>query len=304
MGIFVLDAQGKSCYANIKAQEILGKGVTEDIQPGQLSDTFNAYVAGTDRKYPVEEMPIVRALAGETVTVDDIEIRRGDRSVYLEVTGYPVYDVKGPLLYAVAACTDITRLKETDAYRVSYIEKLEGFASQLMIAEEQLKKSYETTRSMIEMAPLGIIVMNEDGYVDYVNKAMLDLGGATELQLKSTNLLELPTYQEKGLDRSIKDVFKGVTFTSEEIEYTSYFGGKTSVRKFTGIPFCEGRNKKALIFIEDLTEQKKAENVLRQAKQDWENTFNSIADMITIHDREFNIVHANTAAKRFSSLDL
>ena len=304
MGIFVLDAQGKSCYANTKAQEMLGKVVTEDTQASQLVDTFNAYVAGTDRKYPEEEMPIVRALAGETVTVNDIEIRRGDRSVYLEVTGYPVYDEKGSLLYAVAACTDITRLKETDAYRVNYIETLEGFASQLMSAEGQLKKSYETTRNIIEKAPLGIIVMNEDGKIEYANKAMLDLGGATEQQLKSTNLLELPGYRAKGLDRLIKDVFKGITFTSEAFEYTSHFGNKTSFRKFTGIPFLEGLNKKALIFIENLTEQKKAENVLRQAKQDWENTFNSIADMITIHDREFNILHANTAAREILHLDL
>ena len=304
MGIFVLDAGGKSCYANKKAQEILGKVITEGFLPDQLAAICNAYVAGTDRKYPEEEMPLVRALAGETVTVDDIEIRREDRSVYLEVTGYPVYDEKGSLLYAVAACTDITRLKETHAYRVNYIETLEGFTSQMMAAEEQLKKSYETTRHIIERAPLGIIVMNESGNVEYANNAMLDLGGATELQLKSTNLLELPSYKAKGLDRAMKDVFKGITFTSEAFEYTSHFGNKTTFRKFTGIPFCEGDNKKALIFIENLTEQKKAENILRQAKQDWENTFNSIDDMITIHDCEFTILHANTAAQEILHLDL
>src|SRR5208283_6179735 len=80
MGIFVLDARGKSCYANRKAEEMLGKVVTEDTQINHLVHMFNAYVAGTDRKYPEEEMPIVRALAGETVTVNDMEIRRGDRS--------------------------------------------------------------------------------------------------------------------------------------------------------------------------------------------------------------------------------
>src|SRR5208283_1093251 len=134
--------------------------------------------------------------------------------------------------------------------------------------------------------------------------AMLDLGGATEQQLKSANLLELPAYKAKGLDRAIKDVFKGITFTSEPFEYTSHFGNKTTFRKFKGIPFCEDGNKKALIFIENLTEQKKAENILRQAKQDWENTFNSIADMITIHDRDFTILQANTSAQESLHLDL
>jgi PAS domain S-box-containing protein len=33
-----------------------------------------------------------------------------------------------------------------------------------------------------------------------------------------------------------------------------------------------------------------------QSKQDWEETFDSITDMITIHDKDFNIVRANKAA--------
>ncbi len=37
---------------------------------------------------------------------------------------------------------------------------------------------------------------------------------------------------------------------------------------------------------------------IKQSKQDWEETFNSITDMITVHDREFNIVRANRSAKQ------
>ncbi|UCD34066.1 MAG: HD domain-containing protein [Nitrospiraceae bacterium] len=35
---------------------------------------------------------------------------------------------------------------------------------------------------------------------------------------------------------------------------------------------------------------------LRQSKQDWEDTFNSITDVITVHDNEFNIIQSNRAA--------
>jgi diguanylate cyclase (GGDEF)-like protein/PAS domain S-box-containing protein len=304
IGIFVLNANGSPFYANTKAQEILGKGISENTKTTELAETFAAYIAGTDQLYPEEKMPIVRALSGETTTVNDMEIRQHDGSVYLEVTGYPVYDSKGALLYAVSAFIDITRLKETDNYHVNYIQKLEGFASQLMTAEEKIQQSYETTRKIIEKSPLGIVLVNDDGSVAYTNKAMLDLGGATKEQFNSMNVFEFPSYKEKGIDKLIKDVFSGITFTSDEIEYTSYFGNKTTIRKFTGIPFQEGQKRKALIFIEDLTEQKKAEKILRQAKQDWENTFNSIADMITIHDREFNITHANTSAKESLQLNL
>lgn len=44
--------------------------------------------------------------------------------------------------------------------------------------------------------------------------------------------------------------------------------------------------------------QKELENRLFQAKNDWEETFNSITDIITIHDRDFNIVVANKEAEK------
>jgi len=47
-----------------------------------------------------------------------------------------------------------------------------------------------------------------------------------------------------------------------------------------------------------------AKNDLAQAKQDWEDAFNTITDMITIHDKDFNIIRANTSAERVLHLPL
>ena len=48
--------------------------------------------------------------------------------------------------------------------------------------------------------------------------------------------------------------------------------------------------------LEDATE------ALLIAKLEWEDIFNSINDMVTIHDKDFNIIFYNTAAKRFLGL--
>jgi diguanylate cyclase (GGDEF)-like protein/PAS domain S-box-containing protein len=46
-------------------------------------------------------------------------------------------------------------------------------------------------------------------------------------------------------------------------------------------------------------ERKKREDEIRfQSQQDWEGTFNTINDLITIHDKDFNIIHSNHAAKK------
>lgn len=303
IGIFVLDAKGSPYFINKKARDIIGRGIPGPTETLALAEIFDACIAYTDQPYPEDKMPLLRALSGETSTVDDIEISRNGKRVYLEVTGYPVYDSKGAVLFAVAALIDITSLKETVDRNADYILKLEEYASQLMLAEEKLQQSYETTRNIIEKSPLGVVLVNESGRVEYVNKSMLDLGGATEEQFKSLNLFDFYNYREIGLDNLIKAVLNGSFFSTDEIEYTSYFANKTSVRKFTGIPFRERQDRKALIFVEDRTEQNRAKKILREAKEDWENTFNSIADMITIHDREFNIIQANTAAIEMLHMD-
>jgi PAS domain S-box-containing protein len=52
----------------------------------------------------------------------------------------------------------------------------------------------------------------------------------------------------------------------------------------------------------DITNQKRAEHLLLQTKQDWEHTFNSLSEMITIHDRDYNIINANRAAQHLLKL--
>jgi PAS domain S-box-containing protein len=52
-----------------------------------------------------------------------------------------------------------------------------------------------------------------------------------------------------------------------------------------------------------MAERTKAEEAAYHAQQDWEESFHSINDAITIHDREFNVVRANRAAQELLDLD-
>jgi PAS domain S-box-containing protein len=59
-----------------------------------------------------------------------------------------------------------------------------------------------------------------------------------------------------------------------------------------------------LLTITNITESRKMKELVLQSTQDWEDTFNMIPDMITIHDRDFNIIMANNAAKKTLDLHL
>lgn len=68
------------------------------------------------------------------------------------------------------------------------------------------------------------------------------------------------------------------------------------------IPDSSGNVIAAVQTMEDLTGKKRLEEQVFQAKQDWENTFNSLTDMVTVHDKDFNIILANKAARKILKL--
>ncbi len=51
-----------------------------------------------------------------------------------------------------------------------------------------------------------------------------------------------------------------------------------------------------VLIIRDITEIKQMQEKVFEAKDEWENTFNTINDAITVHDTDFNIILANKAA--------
>lgn len=124
VGVLVVDASGQSYYANKMAQQILGQTVTQDTVVPNVLDLYQSYVAGTDSLYPCDRMPIARALRGESATIDDVELRQGDKVIPLEVWATPIFDETGNVVYAIAAFQDITERKKAEAERKHFTSEL------------------------------------------------------------------------------------------------------------------------------------------------------------------------------------
>ncbi|HJQ36136.1 MAG TPA: hypothetical protein VKB93_03255, partial [Thermoanaerobaculia bacterium] len=63
---------GVAVYSNALARRLLGKQITDGERAENLRDRYSVFIAGTDIPYPTARMPIVRALHGERVTLDDM----------------------------------------------------------------------------------------------------------------------------------------------------------------------------------------------------------------------------------------
>ena len=150
VGVGVLDARGQPYYINQKAKEIYGKGVVPDITAEELSEVYQLYKIGTNKKYPTLELPIMRALNGEIATADDLEVRQGDKVIPLEVLATPIYDAKGKIAYAINTLQDITQRQQAEAERQKFIEELFELNCNLELA---LEAELELTNAARQFVP-------------------------------------------------------------------------------------------------------------------------------------------------------
>ncbi|MBA2726256.1 MAG: PAS domain S-box protein, partial [Actinobacteria bacterium] len=114
VGVFVLDSAGIPLYSNAMSQKLTGMPNYSSGLPESELKNYPAVVAGTDEPYPTDAMPVIRALAGEAISVDDMEILHSSGRIRLRVTGLPIRDSQGHINFALAAFTDITESKAAE----------------------------------------------------------------------------------------------------------------------------------------------------------------------------------------------
>lgn len=161
VGIGVIDKAGKFIYTNQIGLELQGIEALLKAPVQPLCETYQAYIAGTDQLYPTEQLPLVRALRGEKITLDDLEIHQPDKIVPLEVWATPIYDEQDAILYAIIAFQDITPRKQAEAERQDYIEALQQ-------AKDQLQ-------AVIDTVPGCVAWMSSDGRYLGVNRHLANL---------------------------------------------------------------------------------------------------------------------------------
>lgn len=121
IGLFVVDLQGKPYYANRRSQEILGRGVASDTSADELAEVYQIYREGSDIPYPNDRLPVVRALAGETCSINDLEVHIDGKRRQLQVWGQPIHSPDGTIEYGLAAFMDITERKLIERMKHEFV---------------------------------------------------------------------------------------------------------------------------------------------------------------------------------------
>ncbi len=171
--------------------------------------------------------------------------------------------------------------------------------------EEEVRRSRERLQLLIDRMPLGFIFWNPDFSVELWNPAAETIFGysAHEAIGKHADELIVPPEARDHVAGVWKRLLTGDTTAHSENENVTRDGRKIFCSWYnTPLQSADGTVTGALSMVQDITERRKIENAISQGKQDWENTFDTITDMITIHDENFNIIRSNKSAAQILGL--
>jgi PAS domain S-box-containing protein len=215
VGIGILDADGKPFYANKIAQQLLGKGIVSEATADRLSEIYQLYQAGTDRLYPAQNQPLIRALSGERSTVDDIEIHQADKIIPIESSGTPVFDDKGRVAYAMVAFTDITQRKQAEAELIQFAQELATKNNALERARDDLAEYSRTLEQKVSERTLELsqtleILKATQSELLFENELLRSAEAPVtfDYQVGGSLPMDAPTYVVRSADRYLYKALK------------------------------------------------------------------------------------------------
>ncbi len=226
LGILVTDKNGTPYYANRQVKEILGKGVVPQASSKDLAEVYQAYRAGTQELYPIDQMAVPRALKGEKVTFEDLEIHRPDGTIIpLQVWGTPVFNQAGEIQYAMAVMSDISERKQVEEMKHSLISivshqlktpvgEINGYIENLLegVAGELGERQRDYLLDMREIGLDNFRLISDLLNISKIERGLLGVN-LQKYSLQEMVRLSLRDY-EKIIER------KGLTLTREGFDQT------------------------------------------------------------------------------------
>ncbi|MBI4850125.1 MAG: PAS domain-containing protein [Nitrospirae bacterium] len=168
-------------------------------------------------------------------------------------------------------------------------------------ALRDLKTAKDYTDNIVLSVPSILIVLSNKSNILSVNMAFERL----HEQFPSIAIDHFIKPLEDELNKNLqtgKTVKKEFVLIPEGSDISLIFSGMLSSIGNGKADYDSEERASVLLTITDITERTKMKELVMQSRQDWEDTFNLMPDMITIHDKDFNIIQANKAAQEILKL--
>ena len=246
VGVAAICPDGEVAYTNQMAKELFGTDAFDGTGENTAA-IYQIYRAGIDQIYQSDRIPLVRALKGETVVVDDIEIRRDGIAIALEMRSIPVLDSQGNVTFAITAFHDISDRKQ---------------------AEKALLESEQRYAALAKVAPVGIFRNDLQGNCLYGNERSFEMIGISAAEAMVTGWTKTlhPEDRDRVISTWINFVQQNIPF---KCEYRFLRPDGSTIWVFGQAVTEKDANGKVVGYvgtITDISDRKLAETALKESE--------------------------------------
>ena len=304
-GVAVCDQEGRLLIFNPSAERILGMGAVES-GPDEWSEIYGAFYLDKETRVPTDQLPLVRALRGETT--DGLELfARNDKNrdgVYVSAKGRFITDddANKKVKAGVVVFSDITRHKKQE--------------TQLQETIDKLKRQAQLMETVFKSVSDGVVVTSKDGEFLFVNPSAERIVGMGPTDAPSDEWSKTygTFYPDKETpvpsdDLPLMRAMRGEVSDDVELFIRNQERPEGVYISVSGRPLQDdtGTVEGGVIVLRDITGLKATESELRQTvdrlqeqTQLMETVFNSMDEGIIVGDVNGRQLFRNPSADRIS----
>ncbi len=194
------------------------------------------------------------------------------------------YDIAVQQGRALAAARDT--LQEANASLEATVRER---TAQFMASERRYRRLFEAARD-------GILILDgETGMILDVNPFLVELTGTSRESFLGKNVWEVGCFKQLFADQTDFTELQKKEFTHCEDKPLETSDGRWVEVEVVSSVYLVNDHRRIQCNIRDITERKQAEDAVRQAKEDWEKTFDAVPDGIMILDLEYRVKQINRA---------
>jgi PAS domain S-box-containing protein len=278
-GIVACDTNGILTFFNRAACEFHGKP-QEFLPAEKWAEHYDLYLPDGKTRMKTEEIPLFRALRGEECKdVEMMIVPKNGESRTLLASGQPIIDEHGNNIGAVAAMHEITLRKR---------------------AENNLRKTEERFQSLLKYNNNGITLMDRQHCILMINEAQAKMFGKPV-----EAFIGRECYREFEKRESVCSHCPGSRAMDSgqpaEVETTGVLdNGKTFAARVQAFPVKgpDGQIDGFFEFVEDITQRKQIEDVLRESEQRHRLFAENVTDILWSMDFTGKFTYASSSVKQ------
>ncbi|WMS42977.1 PAS domain S-box protein [Acuticoccus sp. MNP-M23] len=280
-GMSACDARGHVLFRNRRLREMHDLDEEQAQKASLPAEALNLYGIGATERVPQRKSPLFRALDGERVVDERLEIRVPGRAArQILSTALPMEDANGACIGAVVSERDVTQSVES-----------------LRLLREAHARYLAIFNNTFQFCAL----LSPDGNVLEINNAALRMSGLSRDEVIGCRLWDLPGFaRDPGLSRHVAAAFRlarGGVSHRYEVELFGAASRRVPVNCAL-VPVCDetGALVNVLAEARDITDVRRNEAALKQHEQELRLILNSVPSRIMVKNTRNEILRCNRAA--------